>query len=291
MKLKDFVTNVALVTVIVLFVVYAGLNQVAQAQTQTLTDTKTNAENTLISQTAADSVYGIYGVSWYAQTFQYSEKFNLTKVSLSIYRYNSPTGNFIVSIRKTSSGAPTGSDLVSSSISASSISTTATWYNFSMNIVLNASTLYAIVARCPNGDSSNYIVWQVSSTNLYSGGTVEISSNGGSSWSEWSSYDFKFRVYGCTLTSITLTFSSTISSVNYVKVNGASWTDYTYSGNRLTVNNLSNLVNKIEAQAILSMFSPFFVPMFTILICLSAIFITADALYLWKTIRGEGLQT
>jgi hypothetical protein len=90
----------------------------------------------------------------------------------------------------------------------------------------------------------------------------------------------------------TLTFSGTISSVNYVKVNGTTWTSYTYSGNTLTVNGLNNLgTYNIEAQAQLQIFSPFFVPTFTILLCLSAIFITADALYLWKTIRREGLQT
>jgi hypothetical protein len=291
MKLKDFVTNVALVTVIVLFVVYAGLNQVAQVQTQTLTATKTNTESTLASQTTGVYDKLVYGANWGAQTFQYSQKFNLTKVSLYLDRTLSPpSGDFIVSIRQTSGGVPTGDDLVSSSIPASSVNISPLWHNFTMNIVLNASTLYAIVARCPNGDSDHYVEWKYYG-NLYPNGTYVNSSDGGSSWSANSNLDFAFKVYGCTLTSTTLTFSDTISSVNYVKVNGAPWTDYTYSGNTLTVNNLSNLVNNIEASVYTGGFSPFFVPMFTILICLSVIFITADALYLWKTIRGEGLQT
>jgi hypothetical protein len=290
MKLKDFVTNIALVTVIVLFVVYAGLNQVAQAQTQTLTTTITNTENTLISQTSYIAAVDVYGNTWRGQTFQYSEKFNLTKVSLYLYKIGSPAGDFIVSIRQTSSGFPTGSDLASSFITASSISTSATWYNFSMNIILNASTTYAIVARCPNGDSNNYVNWRLGE-NIYAYGTAVYSSNGGSTWIV-SGNDFTFKIYGFTLTSVTLTFSSTISSVNYVKVNGIDWTDYTYSGNTITVNGLNSLgTYNIEASVYTGGFSPFFVPMFTILICLSVIFITADALYLWKTIRGEGLQT
>jgi hypothetical protein len=292
MKLKDFVTNVALVTVIVLFVVYAGLNQVVHVQTQTLTATKTNTESTLTSQTTAtDYIVDVYGVYWYGQTFSYSEKFNLTKVSLYLHRWGSPAGDFIVSIRQTSGGVPTGSDLASSSITASSISTGNAWYNFSMNIVLNASTLYAIVVRCPNGGPGNDINWFRSGTDVYAGGTYVSSSNSGSSWTIDSNKDFAFKVYGYTVTQ-TLTFSSTISSVIYVKVNGIDWTDYTYSGNTLTVNGLNNLgTYNIEASADVGGFSPFFVPTFTILICLSVIFITADALYLWKTIRGEGLQT
>jgi hypothetical protein len=288
MKLKDFVTNVALVTVIVLFVVYAGLNQVVHVQTQTLTATKTNTESTLISQTSYSTGAWVYGNNWYGQTFQYSAKFNLTKVSLYLYRYGSVVGYFIVSIRQTSGGVPTGSDLVS----ASSTITSATWYNFTMNIVLNASTLYAIVARYPNGDSSNFIAMYYATTNLYANGTQTSSIDGGSSWTANSNNDFAFKVYGFAVTPVTFTFPAIISQVNYVKVNGASWTDYTYSGNTLTVNGLNNLgTYNIEVSVDVGGFSPFFVPTFTILLCLSVIFITADALYLWKTIRGEGLQT
>jgi hypothetical protein len=291
MKLKDFIKNVALVTVIVLFIVYAGLNQLSTMQTQTLTGIKTNAESNLISQTTGSGGSSVYGANWYGQTFQYSEKFNLTQVSLYLHKIGSPAGDFIVSIRQTSGGLPTGSDLVSASMTASSISTSYTWYNFTMNIVLNASSLYAIVVRCPNGENTNFIGWYYAmATNPYANGTQVISLDGGSSWSA-NSNDFAFIVYGFTVTK-TLTFSGTISSVNYVKVNGTTWTSYTYSGNTLTVNGLNNLgTYNIEAQAQLQIFSPFFVPTFTILLCLSAIFITADALYLWKTIRREGLQT
>jgi hypothetical protein len=275
--------------------VYAGLNQVAQAQTQTLTATITNTESTLTSQTATTETSSLVcDAAWYAQTFQYSQKFNLTKVSLLLDKgSNVPTGDFIVSIRKTSGGLPTGSDLVNASIPGSSITNAGygVWYNFTMNIVLNASTTYAIVTRLPDGDGTHYVGWFYKSGDPYPNGTYVYSGNSGSTWSISSTYDFEFIVYGFTLTSATLTFSDTISSVNYVKVNGIDWTDYTYSGNTLTVNNLSNLVNNIEASVYTGGFSPFFVPMFTILICLSVIFITADALYLWKTIRGEGLQT
>jgi hypothetical protein len=292
MKLKDFVTNVALVTVIVLFIVYAGLNQIAQMQGQTLTGTKTNTESTLISQTVSSLTYNVYGSYWYAQTFQYSQKFNLTKVSLYLQRINNPAGNFIVSIRQTSGGVPTGNDLVSSSITASSLSNIPTWYNFTMNIVLDASTLYAIVVRCPNGDSSNNIAWWFKDTNVYADGTFAYSANSGSSWTINNSNDFAFKIYGFATTPATLTSPNAITSVNYVIVNGVPWTDYTYSGNTLTVSGLNNLgTYNIEAQVNSYSLSPFFVPMFTILICLSVIFITADALYLWKTIRGEGLQT
>jgi hypothetical protein len=273
--------------------VYTGLNQVAQVQTQTLTDTKINAESALISQpTFYLYISNIHSSYWRGQTFKYSEKFNLTVVSLYVSKTGSPAGDFIVSIRQTSGGVPTGSDLVNASITASSISTSATWYNFTMNIVLNASTLYAIVARCPNGDANNYVSWYENSNNPYADGTYVTSSNSGSTWSAYSNNDFVFKVYGFAVTPATLTFSNTISSVNYVKVNDVPWTDYTYSGNTLTVNKLNNIgTYNIEASADIGGFSPFFVPMFTILICLSVIFITADALYLWKTVRGEGLQT
>jgi hypothetical protein len=219
----------------------------ASTQTETKTDTKTNTENILISQTAtsgsSDAVYYRY---WDGQTFQYSEKFNLTQVSLYVYRVSSPPGDFIVSIRQTSNDVPTGSDLASSSITASSISTSATWYNFSMNIVLNASTLYAIVARCPGIGGA---IWWLYNDNVYADGTSVFSEDSGSTWDMYSPVDFCFIVYGFTTTK-TLTFSSTISSVNYVKVNGVPWTDYSYSDNTLTVKGLNSLgTYNIEASA------------------------------------------
>jgi hypothetical protein len=222
-------------------------NLIAGTRTETKTDAKTNTESTLISQTTAAVTDTVYGSNWFAQTFSYSAKFNLTRVSLKLRKTGSPIVNFKVSIRRTLNG----NDLVSAVMNASYISTTATWYSFTMNYILNASTSYGIVCRLEGGDSSNYVNLYLYQYNYYSGGKRYKSTDSGSTWTSLASedWDYGFYVYGFTVAK-TLTFSNTIVSVNYVKVNNTPWTDYTYSGNTLTVNGLNNLgTYNIEASA------------------------------------------
>lgn len=137
----------------------------------------------------------VYGINWFAQTFTTPQNLTLTKVSLYLSKNGSPSGNFNVSIRATSEGLPTGSDLASTSVSASSI--TSGWNDFTLNYNLTGGTVYAIVFSCPSGDASNYIMaYDYETSSLYSGGQYCYSTNSGSSWNYSPKYDFNFRISG-----------------------------------------------------------------------------------------------
>jgi hypothetical protein len=108
-----------------------------------------------------------------------------------------------VSIRATSGGLPTGGDLASGSIAASSLISTwspATWYDFDLGdgCFLQANTKYAIVVRLPNGTSTNTLYNWCNTAGTYAGGNVVFSSNSGSSWSvsAYSSWDMLFEEWG-----------------------------------------------------------------------------------------------
>jgi len=151
--------------------------------------------------TGNDSYGTLYGAIWRAQTFTPATAHKVTSVKLKLYRVGSP-GTVTVSIRATdASGHPTGSDLCSGTIDGNTL-TTATagaWYEITLGAGYNlsASTKYAIVARAPSGNTSNYVQWLVDSTSAtYAGGCCEYSTDSGSSWTSLTDYDFMFEDWG-----------------------------------------------------------------------------------------------
>jgi hypothetical protein len=142
----------------------------------------------------------IYADFWYAETFTVgSESHTVVSVKLLLIRVGSPSGNFIVGITETdANGHPKPTYLTSKTVSASSIPTTKGWVEFVMDseITLNANTKYAIMCKCPDGDPSNYIAWYRSTSDIYSGGWFTYTYDGGSTWSDMTTYDGQFEVWG-----------------------------------------------------------------------------------------------
>jgi hypothetical protein len=154
----------------------------------------------LFESNTAAAPYGhvILGVEWKGQTFTPLKKHRITSVKLKMRRFGSP-GTVTVSIRATSGGVPVGEDLCSGTIDGNTL-TTATGgavYEISLGdgAILKAGVQYAIVARAPSGDGSNYVTIYASD-NTYPRGTEVYSSNSGSTWERQSSYDLYFEDWG-----------------------------------------------------------------------------------------------
>lgn len=143
----------------------------------------------------------IYGSDWEGQTFTVGASgFTVTGVKLKLWRDGNP-GTFTVSIRATSGGLPTGSDLTSGSMDGNTITTTSPgeWYTVGVSSYsLDPSTEYAIVTRAVDGDIDNLVEWRTDTTPSYGGGTEVYSTDSGQSWDS-SDADHMFEIMGTTI--------------------------------------------------------------------------------------------
>jgi hypothetical protein len=149
--------------------------------------------------TGDDNHAYIFGNYWVAQTFTPSVAHTITSVKLKLFRNGSP-GTITVSIRATSGGQPTGSDLCSGTTSGNTLttSTPGEWRETALGsgYGLSAGTTYAIVVRATGGDASNYVWWRLDTGSTYGGGMYLYSMNSGSSWISGASYDLMFEEWG-----------------------------------------------------------------------------------------------
>ena len=150
--------------------------------------------------TGDDTYRWLYGTRWAAQTFTPSVAHTITSVKLKLFRVGAP-GTVTVSIRATSGGQPTGSDLCSGTTSGDTLttSTLGEWREITLGsgYGLSAGTTYAIVIRAISGDGSNSLSWRVDgSSPTYGGGMNLYSIDSGSSWISDAGYDFMFEEWG-----------------------------------------------------------------------------------------------
>jgi hypothetical protein len=159
-----------------------------------------------------DGYISLYGATWGSQMFTVgtvgpSVHHKITSVKLYLDAQTVTIAyDTTISIRETSAAKPFGSDLCSGVIPASTITTTAAWYEVSMSpstIILQPGTVYAIVLRCPGTSSLNSVWWRCDgSSPSYTGGAVCISTNSGVDWSGDASKDLMFYEYGIEVHSI-----------------------------------------------------------------------------------------
>ena len=172
--------------------------------------------------TGDDSQGDFQSSEWMAQTFQASENYDIASVKLQFFRTGSP-GTLTVSIRATSGGLPTGSDLASGTFDTSSITTSSPgdWYEISFGTPysLSSGTTYAIVCRVPSGNGSNYLLWRTDTAAGYANGQRCGSSDSGANWSAVSTQDLMFETYSAVSTN-----SSTISAKARIEQTGVSKT-------------------------------------------------------------------
>jgi hypothetical protein len=149
--------------------------------------------------TGDDGAGGAYGSLWAAQTFTPSADHTITSVKLMLFRNGSP-GTVTVSIRATSGGQPTSSNLCSGTTDGDTlpIGSPYEWREITLGsgYGLSAGTPYAIVVRATGGDASNYVCWRADSTPTYGGGMLLLSSNSGTNWTSAAGYDLMFEEWG-----------------------------------------------------------------------------------------------
>ena len=149
--------------------------------------------------------------SWTGQTFTAGKSGSLSRVDINLFCVfcSSAPPSIVVSIRATSGGMPTGSDLASASVAISDYSGLQGYYsaNFANPPSVSSGTQYAIIIRASAayGTSGKNLGFSDSATgatvgnNVYAGGQLIRSTNSGSSWVAEPSYtptaDGGFKTY------------------------------------------------------------------------------------------------
>jgi len=151
--------------------------------------------------TGADSQEEVYIPWYYAQTFTANYSHTVDYVKLKLQRENSSCGILTVEIMPTNtSGWPEGSALTSGTYNGLLLSnSSASWavIDFIPDISLSANTTYAIVAHSTGVNTTDNINWLLDTTAAsYSGGQYFNSSDGGFTFTNNSSRDFMFEVWG-----------------------------------------------------------------------------------------------
>jgi len=149
--------------------------------------------------------------SWTGQTFTAGKSGSLSRVDINLFCVFclSAPPSILVSIRATSGGMPTGSDLASTSLNISNYTGAQAYYsaNFPSPPNVSAGTQYAIIIRASAayGTSGKNLGFSNSATsanvgnNVYAGGQLIRSTNGGTAWAAEPSYtptaDGGFKTY------------------------------------------------------------------------------------------------
>lgn len=152
-----------------------------------------------------DADFEMYGNIWGAQTFTVGDvAHTVLSVKLLLYREGTP-GTITVSIRETTTGDPSGTDLASATLDGDDFTDAAAgvWYEFAATTEgysLEASTMYAIVVRCEGGNAANSVHWRSDATaGAEADGQEETSVNAGATWTGDADDDFMFEVWGVSL--------------------------------------------------------------------------------------------
>lgn len=180
-----------------------------------------SASDTLYEYCNASSAttnFDSYGNNQVGQTFTLgtvgsNTNHYITSVKLYTYRYGSIAGTSRVSIYNVNaSGFPTGSPLCYVDVASNSF--TGSVSNFEVTFsppyaLVQSSTKYFIRLNTTGGDATHLIRWKGKSGS-YSGGCISTSTNGGVSWTNYSSggYDVNFFEYGISNIASTITLIS-----------------------------------------------------------------------------------
>lgn len=154
------------------------------------------------------SAYNIYTTRWVCQSITPTETFTCASATFFCTRQGSPTGTLYIELYAADgSGNPTGAALASKVADYANewgFATAPYWIRAPVRVfwdtpvTLNSGTQYVILARMTGGDSSNCIGIGYTSSGDYAGGNMKYSTNSGSTWSQYASYDLTFDLWDST---------------------------------------------------------------------------------------------
>lgn len=130
-----------------------------------------------------------------SEAFTPASNHTVTSVKLYLQKTGSPLGNMTVSLRLTSAHLPTGSDLISGQINASTLTTSGAWYQINMasTYALKANTEYAVVLNDSSDASGNCPQTGANYTAGYTNGLMGAYNYG---WSLTVTKDIEFQIWG-----------------------------------------------------------------------------------------------
>ena len=153
--------------------------------------------------TGDDSSRGAGYATYLAQTFTAESNHTVSSVKLKMYYVINNSGTLTVSIKATSGGLPTGSDLASGSRLVQGMSNTSPgeWYEITMDTPydLVSGTVYAIVITATDASLG---VREDETSPSYSGGNEVLSTDSGANWTAYTGRDLMFEIWGDISTSL-----------------------------------------------------------------------------------------
>ena len=211
MQTKKFILNV-----ILLSIMFFSVSNIL------ITDNVSASETLWERYTSGDDTHtDIYGSYYMGQTFTIGNTgsdapCNITSFKFKLRRVGSPT-SCTLNIGAGATSLFIGSMYVDTTVTASTISTTASFYEFTFTgewCILNSNYMYGAWITVSGGDSSNYIeIYYDSASATYSGGKRFYWD--GSSWLSYIGSDCVFYQYGKVPYSSSITFYD-----NYINCSG-----------------------------------------------------------------------
>lgn len=152
-------------------------------------------------ETGSEAEFSGGGDYWQGQVFTATSTYIAKSISMRLEREDSPVGTFIVSIRATAAGVPSGGDLTVGVLYQSDVQDgSKSWYEFELDIPYKivSGTEYAIIVRTSGSTYPGFTIGGISGGDPYDGGTQLYSTDAGSTWESivGENDDLWFRVYG-----------------------------------------------------------------------------------------------
>ena len=137
-------------------------------------------------------MFYLYRGIWRAQSFTPSLQ-NLAFIDVYVKSFGNPADDLVLSVKSDLYG----SDLITSSVSPGSITSSLSWIRFDFNDlnVIPGETYY-IILKTESGSYQDHYLWSYSYYDLYDSGSYWYSYNEGGSWWQYTPYDFCFITYG-----------------------------------------------------------------------------------------------
>lgn len=156
----------------------------------------TNDKQTSVGATG----FMVFDLLWQAQTFTPTTSYRMAGAILPLSHWTPlPNDYYIIHLRKTSGGIPTGNDITYGIFHANNTPTVPAGYSW-INVTfidsynVTAGTTYALILSSPYNDVTHNLIWQSNTANVYANGMRHYSADYGDTWTSVSTMDNGFII-------------------------------------------------------------------------------------------------
>jgi len=138
---------------------------------------------------------------WFGQYFTTTDSFTMGKISIWMYRTNSPGDVILHFYAADGNNEPTGEELTNATTNCNSIVTSGgEWVDFNVtDYSLDATTKYVFYMSCANGSETNKVHWFNAGSDVTANAGYLYTMNGGGSWTDFTE-DSPFQVWSSVIT-------------------------------------------------------------------------------------------